>query len=444
MCFRDIGVRQYASALVRPASEPKVTRRTRVRHLPLPAPLLDYGPAFGVGRYRLRFSTTDPRSASAATGRASRLRTRVRRLPLPAALLYYLPDTCCRARSPFATVYVQMNEEIIRARANLLRRTREFFQNEGYIEVDTPHLSPTAIPEEHIDLFRTDYEHPYDEKKMTPLYLLPSPERYMKPLVGKLGGRLFQLAHCFRNRENVSQHHSPEFMMLEYYETDVDEKDLLRRTRSYLRYLLRDRTLRSAAMNSDALSMLSAEPVEFTVEEAFEKYAGIPLFGGDRSSTDGDLVERCRGRGLPLSDDSTWNDAFDYAMAHFVEPSLPTDAPVFLTDYPAASDVLARTDESGTIRHRWELYLAGIEIANCFSEQTDPDAVRGFIARQNEARRLRGASSVPAADDLADSLTGTRDVAGAALGVDRLLMCITGADTIEGVILSPLHATLKD
>ena len=335
-----------------------------------------------------------------------------------------------------------MNEEMIRARANLLRRTREFFQNEGYLEVDTPHLAPTVIPEEHIDLFETRYEHPYEDGKTTPLYLLPSPERYLKPVVGVLGGRVFQLAHCFRNRENLSQQHNPEFMMLEFYETDVDEKDLLRRTRSYLRYLLRDRSLRAAAMRSNALSMLNAEPVELTVEDAFERYAGLSLFGTNGLGGTEGLVERCRARGMPLGENATWNDAFDYTMAHLIEPSLPTDVPVFLTDYPADSDVLARRDESGATRHRWELYLGGIEIANCFAEETDPDAVREFYRRQNDARHCRGAPQVPQADDLADSLAGSRGVAGAALGIDRLLMCITGSDTIEGVILSPLHDSL--
>ncbi len=337
-----------------------------------------------------------------------------------------------------------MNEEMIRARAHLLRRTREFFHNEGYLEVDTPHLTPTVIPEEHIDLFRTEYEHPYDEGETTPLYLLPSPERYLKPVVGSLGGRVFQLAHCFRNRENLSHYHNPEFMMLEYYETGVDEMDLLRRTGSYLRYLLRDRALRGWAGNSNALTMLNAEPVQLTVEEAFEKYAGLSLYGSSGSEEDGGLVERCRKRGMPLADDASWNDAFDYTMAHLIEPSLPTNAPVFLTDYPATSDVLARTDDTGVTKHRWELYLSGIEVANCFAEETDPDAIRKFFERQNTARRNRGAPEVPEADDMADSLAETRFVAGAALGIDRLLMCITGAESIEGVILSPLHDTLSE
>ena len=337
-----------------------------------------------------------------------------------------------------------MNEEMIRARANLLRRTREFFQNEGYLEVDTPHLAPTVIPEEHIDLFETQYEHPYNDGKTTPLYLLPSPERYLKPVVGSLGGRVFQLAHCFRNRENLSPQHNPEFMMLEYYETDVDEMDLLRRTRSYLRYLLRDRTLRAQATDSGALSMLNAEPLELTVEEAFSRYAGMSLFGPARSDGQGDLVDRCRKRGMDLSENASWNDAFDYTMAHLIEPSLPTDVPVFLTDYPAASDVLARPDDSGFTRHRWELYLSGVEIANCFAEETDPSAVRDFVTRQSLARRSRGAAEIPPADEIADSLAETSFVAGAALGIDRLLMCITGTDSIEGVILSPLHDTLRD
>lgn len=336
-----------------------------------------------------------------------------------------------------------MTPEMIRARAQLLRRTREFFFNEGYIEVDTPLLVPEVIPEAHIDLFETHYDDPYNEKLRTKLYLIPSPEVSLKPLVGAVGGRIFQLGHCFRNGESIGTHHNPEFTMLEYYETGIDEHDLLRRTAAYLRYLLRDPNLGALARNAGRLEVIAREPLILTVAEAFERFVGIELFAGPEDEGDSEtLAERCRSRGLspPAEADST--ELFDYLMASSLEPALPRDAPVFLTDYPAGCDVLARRGGDGRTRRRWELYLCGIEIANCFMEESDPENVRRFVERQKKERRRRGAAEVRATESIVHALDDASSVAGAALGFDRLLMCLSGVSTIEGVIFSPLHDSL--
>ncbi len=337
-----------------------------------------------------------------------------------------------------------MTQEIIRARAQMLRRTREFFFNEGYIEVDTPTLVPEVIPEAHIDLFETFYDDPYDEDRRTKLYLIPSPEVSLKPLIGKMGGRIFQLGHCFRNRESIGSHHNPEFTMLEYYESGVDEHDLLRRTAAYLRYLLRDPNLGALARNAGRLEVLAREPVVLTVEEAFARFVGIELFqGADGGGNAEAFAERCRSRGLSPSEDADWPELFSYVMASSLEPALPRDAPVFLTDYPAGCDVLARRGGDGRTRRRWELYLCGLEIANCFMEESDPENVRRFVDRQIEERRRRGASEVRSAEPIVHALDGASAVAGAALGFDRLLMCLSGVSSVEGVIFSPLHDSLK-
>ncbi len=337
-----------------------------------------------------------------------------------------------------------MTQEMIRARAQLLRRTREFFFNEGYIEVDTPLLVPEVIPEAHIDLFETCYDDPYNENLHTKLYLIPSPEVSLKPLIGTMGGRIFQLGHCFRNRESIGTHHNPEFTMLEYYESGVDEHDLLRRTAAYLRYLLRDPNLGALARNSGRLEVIAREPLVMTVAEAFERFLGIELFQGPDDEGNAEaLAERCRSRGLSPPEEAEWPELFHYVMASSLEPALPRDAPVFLTDYPVGCHVLARRGGDGRTRRRWELYLCGIEIANCFMEETSPETVRRFLDRQEDERRQRGASGVRSAESIVHALDGVSSVAGAALGFDRLLMCLSGVSTIEGVIFSPLHDSLS-
>lgn len=334
-----------------------------------------------------------------------------------------------------------MTSDMIRYRAQLLRATREFFHKEGYIEVDTPVLAGSVIPEEYIDLFETHFEEPYGDGHTIPLYLMPSPERFMKPILGEYGGRIFQLGHCFRNRESVGNYHSPEFTMLEYYETGVDEQDLLRRTASYLRYILRDAQLRSLAGKSGSVDLLAGEPVVMTVAEAFRHYTGIELFSLEDDASA--FAARCRSAGVVPPEDADWATVFNYAMADSIEPMLPKDVPVFLTDYPARSNVLARHAADRRVLRRWELYLGGIEIANCFAEEQNPQRVRAFFESQRNQRAERGAASVPEAEDVIPALEHTPMVSGAALGFDRLLMLLSGSRSIEGVIFSPLHDSLN-
>lgn len=334
-----------------------------------------------------------------------------------------------------------MTSDMIRYRAQLLRVTREFFHREGYIEVDTPVLARSVIPEEYIDLFETRFEEPYGDGQSVPLYLAPSPERFMKPILGDYGGRIFQLGHCFRNRESLGNYHSPEFTMLEYYETGVDEQDLLRRTSSYLRYILRDSQLRPLAGTSGAVDLFAGEPIVMTVAEAFRHYTGIELFSLEDDASA--FAARCRSAGVTPPEDADWMTVFNYAMADSIEPMLPKNVPVFLTDYPARSNVLARRAADKRIIRRWELYLGGVEIANCFAEEQDPGRVQAFFESQREQRAERGATAVPEAEEVIPALEHTPMVSGAALGFDRLLMLLSGSRSIQGVIFSPLHDSLS-
>lgn len=331
-----------------------------------------------------------------------------------------------------------MRPEYIAVRAALLRKTRSFFHTAGYLEVDTPALSPRLIPEAHIDPFETQYTDPYNPGRTVPLYLVPSPEVYLKPLLGAVGGRLYQLGHCFRNSESVGEQHNPEFTMLEYYECPADERTLLMRTQSFIRSLQSDTLLAQTAQRSGADRILSAPPKEIRVRDAFARYAGIEITDDDQR-----FVDACRQLSPGLPEYASWNDAFDYTMAAHIEPHLPKDHPVFLTHYPWQAEVLARRAEDLSSRRRWELYIQGREVANCFAEEQHPSRVSEFMHRQNEYRRDRGASTVRAADEVVHALSGSDPCSGCALGFDRLLMILCGVSSIEGVIFSPLHDTIR-
>ncbi|MFP4562022.1 MAG: amino acid--tRNA ligase-related protein [Spirochaetia bacterium] len=307
-----------------------------------------------------------------------------------------------------------------RLRSRLLRETADFFVSHGHLEVDTPLVSPHLIPESTIDVFTTRFR---DRE----LYLIPSPEVWMKRLLTEGWGSIFQICRCFRNNESLGIQHNPEFTMLEWYTLGSDYRDSLGLTRELLSRL-------AAGFDSP---VLEKDPLEFTMAEAFARYAGFDL---EKNIGLDSLVRRGRELGLSFLSPSTspgagWEEVFNRIFLTFVEPELPTDRPVFITDYPAGIPCLAKGIPGTPWAERWELYIRGMEIANCFSEETDRENIdaffRGEVANFPESGKHRIDWSYP------ELLSRLPECSGTALGVDRLLMVLAGAGSIEEVLLFP-------
>lgn len=323
--------------------------------------------------------------------------------------------------------------DLARFRAATLKAVRSFFDERGYLEVDPPILAPELIPEAHIEVFATRLVSPYrargtENSNAAPgdptdaRYLIPSPEVWMKQLLAAGYGNIYYLGKCFRNAESTSHMHRPEFTMLEWYTVDSDysrEADL---TEALLAHLA-DRLPPAAGTGG-----VAAEPARMTVAESFQRYAGARP---DFARTDG-MREIARAAGLTVGVDETEEDLFQRVLLTFVEPRLPSDRPVFLTDYPALVPTLAR--RTGATAERWELYLAGMEIANCYSEERDRDELARFLEREADRKRTALVPH-PAATSLLE-FSQAPECSGGALGVDRLIMALTGLRDIGGVIFS--------
>ncbi|MCE1197007.1 elongation factor P--(R)-beta-lysine ligase [bacterium] len=310
-----------------------------------------------------------------------------------------------------------MTIEAMKARSRLVTLTREFFLSRDYLETDTPALSPTLIPETCLEAFATSFVHPY--KPGFPLYLVPSPEIWMKRLIAETGRSVFQLCKSFRNAESVSPIHNPEFTMLEYYTVGADSADNIALTEE----------LFGALATSGTPACARAPFRRVTMAEAFAEFAGLDLDSlGERRA----MVEAARSKGLILGDDTTWEDAFNIAFLSLVEPRLPTDRPLVLDEYPSGIECLAKDIPGTPYTERWELYARGIEIANCFTEMASPEAVRAYFASQG-ARKL--ASMVPHRVDpaYAEVFSAFPPCSGVAIGFDRLAMVLLGKADIGEV-----------
>jgi lysyl-tRNA synthetase class 2 len=313
---------------------------------------------------------------------------------------------------------------LLRRRSEALQRIRLFFRGLGYLEVDTPLLAPALIPESSLEVFRTLGD--------PQLYLIPSPELWMKRLLLEGSGSLFQLCRCFRNHEPDSPLHSREFTMLEWYAAGADYLQSIDILERLFGFLLEGLGL-APALSFRGRRLDCAPPFRrLSMREAFLRRLGWRL--EDLADLPA-LARRARELEVQAAADDSWADLFHKVFLGFVEPALPADRPLLLLDYPAAIPTLAR--RSGLWAERWELYLGGVEIANCYSEATDPQTIAEFFRGQSEAKS-RSLEPHRVDWELAAALqAGLPPCSGTALGVDRLLMVLFDLGSVSAANAMP-------
>ena len=332
-----------------------------------------------------------------------------------------------------------MDLERLKFRSQVIQNIRSFFTNKGYLELDTPALSPDLIPETCLEIFKTEYIEPWSGRTRN-LYLVPSPEIYIKKIIAQHNISVFQVSKCYRNVESTGRIHSPEFTMLEYYTMDADYKDTAAITEELFDYLL----MPSVRAGVD-ITALQPPFIRLTMDEAFHRYAGFRLSDCQDVSS---LAQHARRLGLEDTASSplhtwNWDDLYELILVHCVEPQLPREKPVFLMDYPAQVPCLARDvpepDSSPPKwKERWELYAGGIELANCYSEETDPEKIRRYFTR--EGGEKQNTARVPHKIDTEywKIFWNFPRCSGNALGVDRLIALLCGVHSIDSVMPFPL------
>ena len=302
--------------------------------------------------------------------------------------------------------------ETLKARADLFGRIRAFMAGNGVMEVDTPALSPYANTDPHIESVTASLRLPGANDKLS-LYLHTSPEFAMKRLLANGSGSIYQICKVFRSEEFGNLHHF-EFSMLEWYRTGFDQHELMDEIAALLRRLQWPETERRS------------------YRSGFEEYLGFNPHAAepDRLSA---KAEELGFAGGPADESTLLNFLFNHSVA----PNLGVYNPVFVYDYPACQAALARVregDEGYPVAERFELFISGMEIANGFYELTDADEQRDRFKRENRLRQARGLTEMPIDETLLAALEhGLPDCAGVALGLDRLLMALTRASSINKV-----------
>lgn len=314
----------------------------------------------------------------------------------------------------------------LEARARLLRAIRRFFEDDGFLEVETPALQVSPGLEPHLKAFATTLVDPYGEADRR-VYLHTSPEFAMKKLLVAGFPRIFQIAQVFRNEERSATHH-PAFTMLEWYRAGATYRDLM----------------------DDVAGLLAAVGVtapvgRMTVNEAFRRLAGIDMLAtvadpDDPAPPAGPLAAEARRIGVSVGEKDRWDDVFFHIFLDRIEPRLGQDGPVILHDWPASMAALSRRSAADCrVCERFEVYWRGVELANAFGELTDPvEQRRRFEHDMDLKERLYGERYPIDEDFLAALEQGMPESAGIALGIDRLVMAVTGAARIEDVLWAPM------
>lgn len=321
--------------------------------------------------------------------------------------------------------------EQLLVREKVIDAIREFFKSKKFHEVETPVMWSVPSAEPYLEVFETQLDRPNQPSQR--MFLLTSPEYAMKKLIAGGMSNIFQITKAFRNNEGISDRHNPEFTILEWYRPEADYTKIMEDCQLLLRKVFGD-TLSYQGKNYD----LSAPFTRMTVAEAFEQYAGIAT---DELLSAETLKEKARQKGYEVSDRETHESIFNQLFLNEVEPKIADQLkPVFLCDYPALLPSLAKKKESDPrFVERFELYVAGLELGNAFSELTDAKEQKERLLADLALRKKLGKKAFPIDQEFLEALeSGLPETAGIAIGVDRLVMLMADAATIQDTLFFPV------
>jgi len=338
--------------------------------------------------------------------------------PLPDTF-HGLTDVELRYRKRFLDLL--MNEEtrdVFVMRARVVTAIRRIMDEWGFVEVETPVLQPR-----YGGAFARPFVTHHNELDAD-LYLRIATELYLKRLI--VGGleRVYEIGKDFRN-EGVSFKHNPEFTMLEWYEAYADYTDTMARIEQLVERVAREVGGSSTVTFRGNEIDLAGPWRRVTFVESLEAHE---LWTRDAGELRALLTER----GVDTEADKDWTQLVDHAFSHYVEPGLIQ--PTIVHDYPVELSPFARpTDGDPTLTERFEYFAGGMELGNAFTEINDAAMQQARFEQQSE--QVEGERGDP---DYVEALSyGMPPTGGIGLGIDRLVMLLTGAESIRDVVLFP-------
>ena len=308
----------------------------------------------------------------------------------------------------------------LRKRQIALNATRDFFNQNNYIEVTTAALRKTAATDPYIDSFQLpDHENT--------LYLQSSPEYALKILMANHRVPLYEITAAYR-QEISSPLHLNEFTLIEWYKPDADYMYLITETQNLIRQIASALNIKNFFPNTKKIPIDDFEII--TVQDAFIKYAGFnPLPLNHKQ-----LIDAALKAGTKVAPEWSWDDIFTCLIVDKIEPALGYRKPAFLIDYPPSQASLAKIRKNTIpIAERFELFVAGVELCNGYTELTDPKEQKIRFENDNKIRKNLRLPILPHDEMLIEALPKLGKLAGNALGFERLMLTLLDAEDIRQV-----------
>lgn len=335
------------------------------------------------------------------------------------------------------TLMVKMQQ-----RAMVLDGIREFFKREEFLEVETPGLVRLPGMEPYLDVFETEFvpesgaEGREGRAQKERMFLITSPEYAMKKLLVSGYEKIFQLCKSFRNKETDSQLHNPEFTLLEWYRGYASYEEIMEDTERLVEFVAEKMHGKKEFKWDGRRIDVSTPWPRVSVKDLFAEMAGIEPEVFEDMEKFRDAVKE---KGYTVGTEACYEDLFFLVFLNEIEPKLGFEKPVIVKDYPVEMAALAKKcPDDERYAERFEVYMAGVELCNAFTELNDPVEQRARLERERKERQKLGKTDYPVDQSFIRALElGMPPSGGNALGIDRLVMLLTDTQDIRDVLFFP-------
>ncbi len=336
----------------------------------------------------------------------------------------------------------------------LIKACRKFFEERNYHELESPILTSALPQERYLDVLDTQIT--LKGGKTQTAYLIPTTETFNKKVLAAGLGEHFVITRVMRGTEEIDVNHAPEFTMLEWYHLNATYNDLMKDCEELFLFALK--YIKAALDKEDKLDRFPIQPWNndsdtsinylglkinleapwhrISIPEALEKYASLKLAEiQDENVFRNSMVKK----GYKVSEGDDWQIMYEWLFANEIEPNLPQDKPVFVFDYPKQICVLTKVSETNPlVCERVEIYFAGKEVGNGYTELIDWKYQEAKFMEENAARKKLGMKDVKIDYDLIEALkSGLPNVAGIGIGLDRIAMILANTKNISDVNYFP-------
>lgn len=322
-------------------------------------------------------------------------------------------------------------------REKVIDAIREYFKTRGFHEAEVPLLLPAPSTEPFLEVFQTELKD--DQGNKWQAFLPSSPEFALKKLLSAGSGSVFTITKSFRNGEGRSSRHNPEFTILEWYRTPGDYMDVARDFEGLMRAINFATSQQTNKLTYQNKKYDLSSPWErISVAEAFKKYAGIDT---ETMLDSKRLTAYGKQHGYQVTEQTTWEEIWNQIIANEIEPMLGQTGPTILYDYPVAQAALSKRKVSDPrFAERFEVFMGGLELGNCFSELTEWREQEARCLADLSERKVMGRTEFPMDSDFIEALKmGMPETGGIAVGVDRLVALFADTPDIADTMFFPVE-----